>query len=63
MDIDRRKFMLVTIGTKIDWDSKGSLSNVSVCVHVYKISIIPSSIEIILYNDIRIFAFPFHPYY
>ena len=55
--------MLVTIGTQIDWDSKGSLSNVSVCVHVYKLSIIPSSIEIILYNVTWIFTFPFHPYY
>ena len=31
--------------------------------YVYKLSIISSSIEIILYNDIRIFAFPLYPYY
>ena len=31
--------------------------------YVYKLSIISSFIEIILYNDIRIFAFPLYPYY
>ena len=33
------------------------------CIHVYKLSIISSSIEIILFNDIQIFAFPLYPYY
>ena len=31
--------------------------------YVYKLSISSSSIEIILYNDIRIFPFPLYPYY
>ena len=32
-------------------------------MHVYKLAIISSSIEIILFSDIRIFAFPLYPYY
>ena len=63
MDIVRRKLILVTIGTQIDCDLKGEVSNVSVCMHVDKLSIISPSIEMILYNDIRIFAFPLYPYY
>ena len=31
--------------------------------YVYKLSIISSSIEIILYNVIWIFTFPLYPYY
>ena len=31
--------------------------------YVYKLWISSSSIEIIVHNDIRIFAFPLYPYY
>ena len=54
--------MLVTTGTQTDWDLKVN-SRVYQYAYVYKLSICSSFIEIILYNDIRIFAFPLYPYY